>query len=287
MNTLCYGEILWDIIDQKKCLGGAPFNVACHLSRMGCNSYILSALGSDDLGTSALSKIKYEKVQTDFLKIHDSIPTGTATVFLSNGIPDYEFNFPNAWDNIELTDSQIKTILNTQWDIFCFGTLAQRSETSRKTLCSILPFIKTECRFYDVNFRKEFYSKDILEFCLKFTDVLKLNDEELPVFAELFNLSKADSQSGIDELCFNICRIFNLKGLILTCGKNGSYAYFDGTKNSCYPAKVKVVDTVGAGDSLSAAFLFNYVRTKNPSTALKEGSRLADIVVQHAGALPE
>lgn len=291
MKTLCYGEILWDIIDDKKCLGGAPFNVACHLSRMGSSSYILSAIGQDELGSAALSKINQENVKTDFLKIHSTIPTGTATVFLNNGIPDYKFNYPNAWDNIELTEDQKNSILATDWDIFCFGTLAQRSKISRLTLNSILPLINAKIRFFDVNFRKDFFNREILQNCLDYTDILKMNDEELPVFAKIFDLIpdsfSQDEFLQQEKLCFKICNQFNLKGIILTCGKNGAHGFFDGQHYCAIPAKVTVVDTVGAGDSLSAAFLNEYSKSGDVQKALEAGSKMADFIVQHAGALPE
>ena len=81
---------------------------------------------------------------------------------------------------------------------------------------------------------------------------------------------------------------YNLKIVILTCGKKGTYCYQKG-ENDIYvePADVHVVDTVGAGDSLSAGFLYFYLTGNSVSDSLTKASLLADYVVQNNGAIPE
>lgn len=284
MKTLSFGETLWDIFTDSRCLGGAPLNVAGHLSRLGFDAYIVSCLGTDELGREALTRIADSGIKTDFVSMLSGAATGFTHIVLSHGIPDYEFNYPCAWDLIGVSGENLNKIHETDWDVFCFGTLAQRSDASRSTLKAILPEVKAKIVFFDVNLRKSFYSREILEWSLGFSDIFKMNDEESPVIKQLLGYSTSLPD---EDFYAQLCDSYSLRGILVTRGKAGVFAFFGGKKFTHTPAPVTVVDTVGAGDSFSAAFLAALLAGKSVSESLAVATDLADYVVSHSGALPE
>lgn len=276
MKTLCYGEILWDIAGEKKTIGGAPFNVSGHFSRLGDESYVISALGNDELGHLAFSAVSSIGVRTTFLKF---VPydTGCAYVTLKEGIPSYSFNTPSAWDNITITEEQFGRIREEEYDVFVFGTLSQRSSVSHETLKKLLDGIKAKEMFFDVNLRLNFYSKDIIEEGLSKATILKLNDEESDVILKLLNLNNLSSL---------LERYENLKMIIYTCGGEGSVVITRKETYTSKPEKINVVDTVGAGDSFSATFLHFLIKGNTIPEAMTKATTVASFVVQQPGAIP-
>ena len=291
MKALAFGEVLWDIFGTHKYPGGAPLNVAVHLSRLGFDSAIFSAVGMDPNGMELVDVIASEGVGTGYIAQVNEYDTGETRVQLQHGIPDYVFNEPCAWDDITMSTEKLEQLLAEKWDVFCFGTLAQRSVSSRRTLERVLSRIQTRIHFFDVNLRKEFYSRSILESSLEHTDILKMNNEECPIIADLFfpDICSENTPENILRLllCRKLTKMFDLEGVLVTCGKDGTEAYFREQRYVVRPADVPVIDTVGAGDSFSAGFLASYAIGQKIQTALETGSLLADYVVSHNGAFPE
>jgi fructokinase len=281
-KAAAFGEILWDILPGKKYLGGAPFNCGAHLNRLGFKTTMISALGNDQLGQEALSLVEKEGVSAKFISMLPDVPTGFTNVVLENRTPSYEFNSPCAWDYITLCPHLKKEFLSTHWNVFCFGSLAQRSCVSYETLYSLLDKINADIIFFDINLRKKFYTKSIIEQSLTYADVLKMNDAELPVVSNLLEISGSMSQ-----IAESLIKKYKLQGIIITVGKDGTIAYFNDQEYKVSPENVPVVDTVGAGDGFSAAFLASYLTGHSVADALASGSALADFVVSHSGALPE
>ena len=182
------GEILWDLLPGGKVLGGAPANFAYHCRMLGTESYVVSSVGKDDLGCEILENMDRLKVAREYISIDESYPTGTVTVRLDEqGHPDYTIHQNVAWDFIpENKDTaEIAAIA----DVICFGSLAQRSRVSRKSILSYLELASGSClKIFDINLRQNYYSREVIESSLKFADVLKLNDEELDIVAEMFAL---------------------------------------------------------------------------------------------------
>lgn len=284
MKTLAFGEILWDVLPDSRHLGGAPLNVSGHLARLGAEAHIVSSLGDDDYGREAMAILKAENIGTKYVSVHPDIPTGFTRITLEDGIPSYEFNMPCAWDRILLSPGDLSGILAAEWDVFCFGSLAQRSAESRETLDSLLDGIRAKIVFFDVNLRKNFYSAEIIARSVSRCDVVKMNEDEWPVLRDLLSPLK-----GADEAAFCewLIREYKLRGALVTKGKRGVTAYFGGEAHSRLPSDVPVVDTVGAGDSFSAAFLVAILKGLPVPEALRLATELADYVVSHSGAMPE
>lgn len=277
MKTVCYGEILWDVYGDKKTIGGATFNVAGHFSRLGDTAYMISAVGDDELGREAVDALVEIGVEREFV---NTVPyeTGKAYVTLQSGSPSYAFNTPCAWDYIALDKEEERKLYGGEWDVFVFGTLSQRGETSHLTLRNILGAIKAKEFFFDVNFRLNYYSKEIIEEGLEKATILKVNDEEEIVILSLFSLT---SLSDLFD------RYPSLKMIILTKGGEGSVILTKKEKYLSKPGKVSVVDTVGAGDSFSATFLHFLIKGEALESALSKATLVSSYVVKHRGAVPE
>ncbi len=276
MNFLSFGEILYDVFPDKKTLGGAPLNVSAHLAKLGAEGAIVSAIGNDELGEKAIKSIQELNLDTSYI-YRSSYATGRADITLVNKSADYTFNSPCAWDDINLTKALPKEV-----DLLYFGSLAQRSETSQTTLKYVLTNTKAKVVFYDVNIRKHYYTDKILKESILCSTILKMNDEECAIIAKAFNFKDDEV-----ELVASLFKATKLTHILITKGSKGTtlYSRTEVLNQPC--SKVKVIDTVGAGDSLSAGFLYTYLTTNDVKKALRVGSHLADFVVAHAGAIPQ
>ena len=280
MKALAFGEILWDVKGNEKTIGGAPLNVLAHIGRLGGESSIVSAVGSDELGRDSLDCLEDFGIAEQYVRI-SPFPTGRADVVLENGIPSYEFNMPCAWDDIRLSDEQYIDIFNDDFSVFIYGTLAQRCLTSALTLEKLLDDVSAAEFFFDVNLRGNFYNEKSIGRGLGKATIIKMNDEELPVVASLLGTGK---ENLIGWLFDNT----SVKKVLVSAGSSGSFCHEKGGKAYHAGASdVSVVDTVGAGDSLSAAFLYFLARGMDAGSALEKASVLADYVVTKRGAVPE
>lgn len=286
MKLLSFGEILWDIVDSKEYLGGAPFNLAAHAARCGGDCSFISSIGDDDLGRRAIAEAEKLNVDCQYTKVNPDHPTGTVDAVISQGgQPDYIIHEPVAYDFITLDDAEIEKIAESEFDVFCFGSLIQRSRTNRETLSRLLAALrKTNTKiFCDVNLRQSYFSKEILESSLKASDILKLNDEEVEVIAKLFNLGEHES---VEDFCADIGKAMDIKEIIVTMGEKGALIY-DGQCHRIESQKVNVVNTIGAGDSFSAVYLYKRTNGSSPTEAATYANRVAAYVCSQIGAVPQ
>ncbi len=219
-SFLSFGEVLWDIIDAKPYIGGAPFNVAAHLANCGANSYMLSRLGKDDLGKQAFIEIEKLKVNTSLTQWDEVYPTGTVEVFIDKGQPDYTINANVAYDNIHFGSiPPAVDLLN--FDCLYFGTLAQRNSVSRETLHWVLNRLKFKTVFYDVNLRKGIVFTELIVTSLRLCTIFKLNNDEVDVISNiLFGKSLS-----LGDFAKNINNEFNIEVIIITAAERGCYLY--------------------------------------------------------------
>ena len=250
------GEALWDILPEGKKIGGAPANFAYHVSQFGIDSCAVSAIGDDALGDELLENFNKKEIKYMIEKV--PYPTGTVQVEIDQaGIPQYEIKENVAWDNIPWTEQLAELARNTK--AVCFGSLAQRNVVSRETISRFLdemPKNDDTLVVFDVNLRQGFYNKEILCNSMKRCNILKINDEELVSVSRMFGYPGIDLQ----DKCWILLGKYNLKMLILTCGINGSYVFTPGNVSFQPTPKVEVADTVGAGDSFTAAFIANILK---------------------------
>jgi fructokinase len=280
MRVLSFGEIVWDIIEGKEYLGGAPLNFIAYMSHLGAEASMLSRLGMDDLGKRAFDAVETHGVGTSFIQWDSAIGTGTVDVTLENGQPDYIINTDKAYDYISFEEAK-PLLESTAFDILYFGTLVQRNATSAATLSSIIDQYRFKEIFYDVNLRKDCFSKSIIEASLKKCTILKLNEEELGVIGSYF----FDGEMDIETFCNKISDTFQIHTIIVTAGKHGSYIFTKVAFVHIPVVPVEVVDAVGAGDSFSAAFLFKFYHKKDPIDAAKFANRIGAMVASSNGAI--
>ena len=285
------GEALFDCLPEGRKLGGAPANFAYHVSQFGLDGWAISAIGDDELGEEIVET--FEKMGLDHILPVVEQPTGTVKVTLDkNGIPQYDICLGVAWDNIPLTDDMLYVARNAQ--AICFGSLAQRSETSRNTIHDFLDAApKDALRVFDINLRQHWYTADVIAESLNRANILKINDEELDVVATmLLGIASepgkliAEDADKTRKVCRDLIAKYDLRMLILTCGAIGSYVFTDKEESYVATPKVKVADTVGAGDSFTATFVAQILLGKSIREAHEKAVAVSAFVCTQNGAMP-
>lgn len=276
------GEALWDVLPEGKKIGGAPANFAYHVSQFGLPSCVVSAVGDDALGREIVENFTSKGLNQLIAEV--PYPTGTVQVEIDQaGIPQYDIKENVAWDNIPYTD-QLESLAKRTKTV-CFGSLAQRNVVSRETINRFLdamPQTDDSLVVFDVNLRQGFYNKEILCNSMSRCNILKINDEELVTVSRMFGYPGIDLQ----DKCWILLGKYNLKMLILTCGINGSYVFTPGNVSFQPTPKVEVADTVGAGDSFTAAFISSILKGRSVQEAHSRAVRTSAYVCTKKGAMP-
>jgi fructokinase len=284
VKALFFGEILWDIIENKPYIGGAPFNLAAHMTKMGFKSTLISSVGKDALGRKALKEAEKRGLNSSFIRVHPHLPTGIVEVSLDErGHPTYLIKENVAWDNIILDQDLIDNLTKNKWEIFCFGTLAQRTKENREVLSQIISWARPNHIFYDINLRQNYYNKDWIEKSLCQCSIVKLNDREALIVSELL-FGQTLKQENLAEL---ICQEYDSSIVCITHGKNGSSVYRNGKLEKVSGINGPVADTVGGGDSYSAGFLFSYLCGTSIYEAAEFAEMVGNFVVSQSGAIPK
>ncbi|HET9569918.1 MAG TPA: carbohydrate kinase [Bacteroidales bacterium] len=275
------GEILWDVFPQGKILGGAPANFAYHVSQFGLEGIAVSAIGNDELGREIQANLKEKALQT-VLQVVEK-PTGTVQVTLDGkGIPHYEICENVAWDNIPFTDELEALAAGTK--TVCFGSLAQRNDLSHRTILRFLDALPHDAiKVFDINLRQHFYSKALIEESLKRCNILKINDDEVKIVADLFQWNNLSEM----EVCQRLKTEFHLDMVVLTKGTEGSHV-ISNEKTTFKPTPlVEVADTVGAGDSFTATFVAALLKGKDLEEAHEFAVQVSAFVCTQKGAMPK
>lgn len=290
MNILVFGDILWDLFPESmggRKIGGAAFNFAAHISKLGANTDFVTAVGDDDLGHDALKKIEYYGISTNYVTVHPNHSTGACIVSVDeNGIPSYKLAEGVAFDYIFTKGAENK-VSKGIYDVLYIGTFPQRNEVSAKAADILLENSVENYQevFCDINFRGNFYNLSLVEKCLHSCSILKVSREEKDTFEELGICSCKDEEA----MAAYIAEKYNIKLVVVTLNKDGAFVYDRKTKKCLYSHKPcsKVVSTVGAGDSFSASFIYNYIRKQPLDICLREAVNLSSYVVSFAEAIPE
>jgi fructokinase len=279
-DVVAFGEALWDLLPDGPVLGGAPLNFAYRIGSLGHSAAMVSALGTDSLGDRALAQMKSLGMDTTFIQRKRPWPTGTVNVFVdAAGNPDFTINSPAAYDHIELDEALER--LAARADCLCFGTLVQRTEGSRAALAGMLAGFRGRHALYDVNLRKECYSREVIVESLARCNVVKLNHDELAELAAMLGLRGR----SIPERADSLIEQAGLEYCLVTMGAGGAYAAARaGEKTYCPAFHVRLVDTTGAGDAFTAGFLDGLLRNDNLKEACRRGSAMGALVAAQRGA---
>lgn len=275
------GEVLWDYFEDKDdyVLGGAPFNFAYHVNQFGLNSLVISAIGNDKLGQKLEADVRKKNVPYMLERLN--LPTGVVNVKEVDGKPRYDILTERAWDYIPNTEQLKEIAANTK--AVCFGSLAQRSETSRNSIFAFLDAMPSDAlRIFDINLRQNWYSKEVIKTSLQKANVLKINDDELLIIQRMFGYIDITPENT----CRLIMRDYQLDMLILTCGDKGSYIFTKDEMSYLSTNDIEVVDTVGAGDSFTASFIASMLKGKTIHEAHRIAVNVSAFVCTQAGATP-
>ncbi len=275
------GEILWDILPSGTFLGGAPANFAFHANQLGANGLVVSAVGNDDRGDGIICQLEQLGLAKNGLRRVEH-PTGTVTVSTVDGQPSYTIHTGVAWDFLPFDDA-LRDIAQ-QADAVCFGTLAQRSPESRRSLQAFLQATRPDCcRVFDINLRQHYYDTSTIEASLQLSQVLKLNHEELPVVADLLQLPP-DPELTVRELL----QRYRLRLIALTRGADGSSLYTKWRTSHHLGYRVEqIADTVGAGDSFTAALVLGLLHQNDLDVIHDRAAKIASFVCTQRGATPQ
>jgi fructokinase len=276
------GEILWDLLPSGRQMGGAPANFAFHARSLGAESVVVSAVGDDEPGRAILAELDRRGLDRSGIATVPSVPTGLVAVELdAAGVPRYKIREGVAWDTIPWQPRTAE--LASTADAVCYGTLAQRSDASRRTIDAFLAATRPAClRVLDLNLRQAYYSRDLVHGLLSRSNVLKLNDDELRTVAGLLSLPGTEA-----EVLEGLLTAYPLTMIALTKGAGGSLFCGPGCTARHFGVPVAAVDTVGAGDAFTAALVVGMLKGKSWSDIGETANRLASHVCTQKGAWPD
>jgi fructokinase len=280
VQVACFGETLWDEFDQQRVLGGAPLNVAAHLTLLGVNTALISKIGQDALGEEVIQILKSKNVPLNYLQKDKYHPTGRVKVTLNTeNDASYDFVFPSAWDFIDHSGPLRKMVANAPY--FVYGSLSTRSEASRETLFKLLEV--AQFRIFDVNLRAPHFSREMILKLIQKADILKINEVELERIGSWFGYSSEDHLQIVKELL----QAFQLHSIIVTLGSKGALVAWSDQIIQQTAFKVRVEDTVGSGDAFLAAYISKMIQHQEPSACLNFACATGALVASRSGANPD
>lgn len=283
MSIISIGEILWDVFEDARHIGGAPFNLAVQASRLEPRVAFISAVGDDELGREALQYAAGQGLDTRFIRTVQDAPTGTADIFLRDGVPDFTINRPAAYDFPSLDDDDMQALAEMKPTWIAFGTLNQLAPDVRATTRRLMEAFPTAGRFYDVNLRKESYTPELVRELLQDASVVKLSDEEMAPLGSMLGIEESEPLPFAEAVAARC----DLECACVTLGADGCALWGRGESVQLPGRPVEVADTVGAGDAFAAVLMVELNRRDKLCEVADRANRLGAFVASKRGALPE
>ena len=284
--TVGLGELLWDRLPDRDRLGGAPFNVVCHLARLRHRAVFVTAVGCDDLGDAALRELRNRGVDDSFVTQSTSAPTGIARVTLAaDGAPTFEIVRPAAYEALRLDADTIASLAALGPDALVIGTLAHAETDLLARTRALVASLGNPTVVYDVNLRAGWWSIDLVRELAALATVVKLNEDEARELAPA--LGYPDGGRDIEGFCRTFARRFELRGVAVTAGQANAAILLDSIFTTTTPPRVDVVDTIGAGDAFTAGLVDGLVYDRSVGATLQGAAALGALVASRHGALPE
>jgi fructokinase len=279
ISAVCFGEVLFDKFPSHSKIGGAPLNVSLRLQSLGVDVALISGVGDDENGIKILTYLKKLGVNPRGILAQKEYPTGVVNVILNDkGVASYDIAYPVAWDKIVLLDDHLNLVKNS--DVFVFGSLVCRDEVSRSTLIHLLDH--APYKVFDVNLRVPHYTYQLLVSLMMKANFIKFNDDELFEIAEYLG-SKYNS---MEQTIKYVAKKTKTDTICVTKGAHGAVLYNGGTfyYNSGY--RIKVLDTVGSGDSFLASVIYKLFNEEGHQEAINFGCAVGAMVAKSEGANP-
>ncbi|MCY3024603.1 MAG: carbohydrate kinase [Planctomycetota bacterium] len=282
MSIISIGAVLWDIFDNARHIGGAPFNFSAHATRLGHRVWFVSAVGRDELAKVTLRHIRELGLDTRYIRTVGDAPTGTVRVFLQDGQPSFTINRPAAYDFLALSDQELETLSAAKPRWIYFGTLEQTSRQVRGQTRRIIAANPQAQTLYDINLRKDCYTPALVKELLGETSVLKINDEEVRAVLEMLG----EKPLPLADFCAVFARRFGWRVVCVTRGADGCALWSEGRYVESPGFRVKVADTVGSGDAFAAALLHGLEQGWPLEKTADFANRLGALVASRSGAIP-
>lgn len=276
----CFGEVLWDVFPTHKKIGGAPLNVASRLQSFNHDVTMVSAIGQGESGSKIMQYLKDCGIDTSCVQVHNEYKTGKVKVMLNDkGSASYDIKYPRAWDKIRLTEINKKAVESS--DAFVFGSLAARDDSSRKTLYELIE--RAKYKIFDLNLRPPYYTKDVLFYLMDKADFIKFNDDEL------YEVSKymGSKYHSLEQNLMFVAEKTKAKQICVTKGEHGAVLLYNGELFYNSGFLIKVIDTVGAGDSFLGSLISQLLNKVEPQEAIDFACAVGALVAQREGANPK
>lgn len=276
-QIVCYGEVLWDMFPEGKKLGGAPLNVALRAQSFGHKACVISSIGKDAIGNEIIDEIKSYSASVEHIQTSKNFSTSKVLVKLDeSGSASYEIEMPCAWDDIQLLDQDIEIVKAS--DAFIYGSLIARSKSSRETLFSLLETAKF--KVFDVNLRAPHYTLESLIRFMEVADFIKFNDDEIVEICASMGFTDKKLENCIQF----IAEKTKTKQVCVTLGGDGAMLFSNNQFVYSKGFRVKVADTVGAGDSFLATLISKLLQDADPQDAITYACAVGAIVASKSGA---
>ncbi len=281
--TLSLGEVLWDVLPDGKALGGSPSNAAWQASQLGAESHIVSAVGDDDLGREILDTLTAKHLDVSTIAVLPGVPTSTVDAVLdADGNASYTIHENVAWDRLPVTPAVLDLAQKTRG--INFGSLSQRHETARAAHHAILDAIAPDAvKVFDCNLRPPFIDRDILDQSLRRANVVKMNHDELPAIARLFQWTES-----LEDAMTQLMHAYpNVRHLVITHGDKG--AWWRTESELIFreaPKPERMMDTIGAGDSVTAVCMMGLLKGLPVAAILEAAMNIATFVCSQRGGMP-
>jgi len=279
LKAVSFGEVLWDVFADGKKIGGAPLNLALRMQSLGCDMAMISCVGNDADGKEIVDYVNAQGLDTQGIIYSKDYPTGLVQVYVNErGSASYEISYPSAWDKIKLTD--YARSLAADADVLIYGSLVCRDEVSKHSLQELLR--NDIYKVFDANLRPPHYTPATIESLIKSASFIKFNDEELLEIAKGMGSPHTLVENNMEFIAHHT----KTRSMCVTKGKHGAVLMWEGNlyNNNGYP--VKVVDTVGAGDSFLATLIMGLLTGKDPQHSIDYACAVGALVAASAGANP-
>lgn len=279
IKAVCFGEVLFDNFPDYSKIGGAILNVSIRLKSFGMDVSIISSVGQDEKGKEIVQYLENEGIGTSGIFVQQDYLTGEVNVSLDeDGVASYNIPYPVAWDKIQMNDKYENLVKNS--DVLLYGSLSCRDAITKSTLQSILKL--ASYKVFDVNLRAPHYSSEMLMDMMNKSNLIKFNNEELFEVADYLCCKYISMEKIIDFLA----KESSTDTICVTMGAFGAVLYNKGKfyYNSGY--RIKVMDTVGAGDSFLASLVYKLLNGDSPQEALNFACAVGALIAGSEGANP-
>jgi len=285
MRVLGIGEILWDIFPAQELLGGAALNFSANLARLGDSAALITGVGKDARGQSAIAAMQSLGVITDFVEVVQGSSTGVALVGTDDsGEPHFSIPRPAAFDRVDFSPAKLAAAIEFHPDWLYCGTLLQTEPRMEAAMAALAAGIPGARCFYDMNLRAGHWNFALVQRICQLATILKLNAEEARTLSECAGRT-ADAWS-LESFCSYWAATYDIDSICVTLGPEGCAVYLKGSFSLVPGYAVQIADTVGAGDAFAAAFLHGYHRGWPVLRTAQFANALGSLVASRAGATP-